>query len=278
MTHGHPCGCCEPNGGLLGAGLDAVTRELGRAGFAALWQGRRLDPESLLPGSAGAADALEMLLARGRAEVDANGRVAGIHGLTLNAGRHRFEHDRGTHHTWCAFDAVGIPAALGMTAVAHSDCPTCGARIEVRLSDGVPEDSAALIWLPSGPGENLRADFCAAADLYCSVEHLEARVADNLTPGRMTDLAGAARLGWDTWADVRDLELDQARATVSRPTYAHEMARLLRWAAALYVLFAVVGRLVEGMGGVRCGCAPNCWCKRPVLSTFRWAFPYGHRG
>lgn len=46
---------------------------------------------------------------------------------------------------------------------------------------------------------------------------------------------------------------------------------------ALYLLFALIGRFVEGMGAVRCECRPDCWCKRPVLSTFRWVFPRGHR-
>ena len=46
--------------------------------------------------------------------------------------------------------------------------------------------------------------------------------------------------------------------------------------AGLYVLFAVMGRFVEGMGAVHCGCAMTCWCKRPVLSLFRWVFPWGH--
>ena len=54
--------------------------------------------------------------------------------------------------------------------------------------------------------------------------------------------------------------------------------RLLLRLAAVYLLFAVIGRFVEGMGAVECGCAGNCWCKRPILSTFRWVFPYRHRG
>ena len=53
--------------------------------------------------------------------------------------------------------------------------------------------------------------------------------------------------------------------------------RLLGRLLALYLLFAVIGRFVEGMGAVECGCHPECWCKRPVLSTFRWVFPVGHR-
>jgi hypothetical protein len=46
---------------------------------------------------------------------------------------------------------------------------------------------------------------------------------------------------------------------------------------SLYLLFAVIGRFVEGMGAARCGCDATCWCKKPVLSTFRWVFPFGHK-
>jgi len=54
--------------------------------------------------------------------------------------------------------------------------------------------------------------------------------------------------------------------------------RFATLALGLYLLFAVIGRVTEKMGLVECGCAPDCWCKRPVLSLFRWAFPYGHHG
>jgi hypothetical protein len=55
------------------------------------------------------------------------------------------------------------------------------------------------------------------------------------------------------------------------------MKRLLLRLVGVYLLFAVIGRFVEGMGAVECGCSPDCWCKRPGLSLFRWVFPYGHR-
>ncbi|MBA3338308.1 MAG: hypothetical protein H0T54_00865 [Geodermatophilaceae bacterium] len=45
----------------------------------------------------------------------------------------------------------------------------------------------------------------------------------------------------------------------------------------LYLLVAVIGRVLERLGVRSCGCSADCWCKRPGLSTFRWAFPYGHR-
>lgn len=46
--------------------------------------------------------------------------------------------------------------------------------------------------------------------------------------------------------------------------------------AVLYLAVALTNRLAEGLGMRRCGCAEDCWCRRPVLSTFRWVFPYGH--
>jgi len=54
------------------------------------------------------------------------------------------------------------------------------------------------------------------------------------------------------------------------------MKRAVRWGLGLYVLCAVVGRLVEGMGVVRCRCADDCWCRRPGLGAFRWVLPLGH--
>lgn len=68
-----------------------------------------------------------------------------------------------------------------------------------------------------------------------------------------------------------------ARRT-SRRGYAEPMRRLGRRVLCLYVLFAVIGRFVEAMGAVCCECADTCWCHRPVLSTFRWVFPFGHTG
>ncbi len=53
--------------------------------------------------------------------------------------------------------------------------------------------------------------------------------------------------------------------------------RLVLSALGLYLLFAVIGRFVEGMGAVQCDCRSSCWRKPPVLSTFRWVFRFQHR-
>lgn len=54
------------------------------------------------------------------------------------------------------------------------------------------------------------------------------------------------------------------------------MKRILLKVGQLYLLFALIGRFVEQLGAVQCGCDASCWCKKPVLSTFRWVFPVGH--
>ena len=54
------------------------------------------------------------------------------------------------------------------------------------------------------------------------------------------------------------------------------MKRVIAVVVSIYVLFAVIGRFVERMGAAECGCDATCWCKKPVLSTFRWVFPFGH--
>jgi hypothetical protein len=56
------------------------------------------------------------------------------------------------------------------------------------------------------------------------------------------------------------------------------MRRVLIPVLALYLLAALIGRVSEKRGRSVCGCDLDCWCKKPVLSVFRWVFPFGHRG
>ena len=44
-----------------------------------------------------------------------------------------------------------------------------------------------------------------------------------------------------------------------------------------YLVLAVVTRMREAAGRVTYACDPDCWCKKPGLSLFRWVFPRGHR-
>ena len=43
-----------------------------------------------------------------------------------------------------------------------------------------------------------------------------------------------------------------------------------------YVVLALVSRAKEAAGLMTCSCYPDCWCKKPGLSLFRWVFPRYH--
>jgi hypothetical protein len=48
-------------------------------------------------------------------------------------------------------------------------------------------------------------------------------------------------------------------------------------AGGVYLALAALGHAREHSGSATCECRPECWCKRPGLSVFRWVFPFGHR-
>jgi hypothetical protein len=54
------------------------------------------------------------------------------------------------------------------------------------------------------------------------------------------------------------------------------MKRGLRLLVIGYAIAGLVGLALERAGMYECGCAPDCWCKRPGLSLFRWVFPRFH--
>ena len=192
---------------LLTEGLDSLALEIVAKGFSALWHFEARRPHELAYADPHRIDeAITTLVARGRCQLDSEGRLVGIHGLTLTSRHHHFLHEGRTHHTWCAFDTVGIPAALEIDATAITNCPTCRRQLRVQLTAGVPIDSDRLaLWLPAPNGDHLMTSFCANADLYCSVEHLKQRIDTKVNLGEITDLIQAATLGRYTWSDIANL-------------------------------------------------------------------------
>jgi hypothetical protein len=43
-----------------------------------------------------------------------------------------------------------------------------------------------------------------------------------------------------------------------------------------YVMLALYYRAREAAGFMTCDCYPDCWCRKPGLSIFRWVFPRYH--
>jgi hypothetical protein len=56
------------------------------------------------------------------------------------------------------------------------------------------------------------------------------------------------------------------------------MKRFILAVAIGYVVLGLITRGMEAAGAYECGCDPECWCKKPGLSLFRWVFPRWHKG
>ncbi|HSE07253.1 MAG TPA: organomercurial lyase [Nocardioidaceae bacterium] len=132
------------------------------------------------------------------------GPVVAAGGLSVAPARHQLLLDGRAFWTWCAFDGIGIPAALGIDAVLETRCPTCGEHIQVSVVDGQPPlDSPVVGWLPGRACANVQDDFCPEANLFCSDAHLaswRATVGEPL--GTAASLPDLAETGRQVWSDL----------------------------------------------------------------------------
>ncbi|MBI3977755.1 MAG: hypothetical protein HY331_06175 [Chloroflexi bacterium] len=89
---------------------------------------------------------VERLVERGTLAREGD-RIVGAYGLSLRPARHRLIlYDR-PFAAWCAFDTIGIPAALEQDALVESACVHCGAPIVVTIRGGVPLGGEAIrLW------------------------------------------------------------------------------------------------------------------------------------
>jgi alkylmercury lyase len=66
-------------------------------------------------------------------------RILGSWGLSSLPTTHKLCIRGRTLHTWCALDAVGIPAALGEDAGIVSQCHHCGVPVKIEMVNGQVE-------------------------------------------------------------------------------------------------------------------------------------------
>lgn len=64
------------------------------------------------------------------------GPVVGSWGLTLVPTSYRLKMLGRAYYTWCAEDAVGIPAALSVNATVNSSCFGCGQEVAIAIRRG----------------------------------------------------------------------------------------------------------------------------------------------
>lgn len=116
-------------------------------------------------------------------ERDDDDSIIGIVGLSQNPNwAHRFEVNRNSLRTWCAWDTLFIPLLLNDTAKVESESPVSKRTIRVTVSpDGVMETSpreavVSVVVLENGPVgsvEEAWAKFCHQVYFFASRQEAE---------------------------------------------------------------------------------------------------------
>lgn len=221
MTSPDACACddcrSDPRPVFLEGG-DELAKELREVAFGLLLATRQPVEASMLAALTGSDvskvdTALDGLARAGRIDRDDRGRVLGSAGLTIADGPHGLEVDGHLFRTWCAFDALGIPAALAADGRVDTACGVCGRTITVDVHSGQPDpDQSPRLWFSEG-GADMRADFCTPTVLLCSEEHAAEWGRRQPAGGRALTLADAADLGARNWASAAAAALRMGTAT-----------------------------------------------------------------
>lgn len=148
--------------------------------------------------------AARLVASVGMAEV-IDDHIVGIDGLTTRETTHRLLVNDVALWTWCAYDIVGIAAALRVDATGTTACGYCGETIYVVTREGQPDESSAVGWMPNVSCSNVMTEFCPSALLFCSRSHLdEWRKPRPDDVGQALDMESLVELGRSNWGPLVD--------------------------------------------------------------------------
>lgn len=203
------------NDALAGIRSLSVNEEAARvrsAGFRLLLEtGSRVEPADL-------ADAVGIDVARvrqaiakatGRVEIDGDGRLLGIAGLTITPTSHEITIGDRRRWTWCALDAVGILGALESTGTIRSTDPRTGEEVRIEFVCGRAEGDATMFLLGGSGGGNVRQNWCPNVNFFATRESAQAWVADRDLNGDVVAVADIADEAATMWRPVVDPSSDQ---------------------------------------------------------------------
>ena len=151
-------------------------------------------------GPASAQSTLDQMIERGMAILEGDELVA-IDGLSNRPTQHQMRLGDDVLFTWCAADAIGIPAALGEDGEVVTACPHCAAEIVVSIRVGIPEaNEDLLLWLPTASCSHVVTQFCPDVNFFCNRDHVEAWRSQAGEPvGETLNADEAAELGRQWW-------------------------------------------------------------------------------
>ncbi len=185
------------------------VRAMRAAGFRLLLEeGRPIEVEEWAA-AAGIEDAamrelMESPRLEGRVQLDDDGRLLGIAGLTVEPSRHQLDIDGTIRWTWCALDAVGILGALGADGTVRSTDPRSGDPVEIPFTGGKPGGDTTLFILGGYDGGNVVEDWCPLVNFFATRDAAEAWVEAEGLEGDIVTVGQIASDATDMWRPVVD--------------------------------------------------------------------------
>jgi len=187
--------------------MPEATLAVRRAAFRQLLSGRAPALEEVAA-EAGLAyettrEAIDLVASVGMAEID-EGTITGMDGLTTRRTRHQLVVGGVGMWAWCAYDIVGIAAALVADAVGSTQCGGCGRGIDVVIWKGRLDGGTGVVgWLPDASCSNVMVEFCPSALLFCSRSHLDQwRAREGIGSGAALDVESLAERGRSDWRQL----------------------------------------------------------------------------
>ena len=197
----------------LGSGPTFEHTLLATAFRLLLADGRPLSQARLAEALAGDPAQVARTLARldqhGRLRRTPGGAVTGSHGLSVTPTSHQLllEQEQGRERrywTWCAWDAVGILAALGASGRVHSASPSSGQPIAIDFVDGMlanADQGLAVFFADTDccSSGSVIDQWCPLVNFFEHAQAAQAWAAEHGVRGTTVPLAEATRLGKDAW-------------------------------------------------------------------------------
>lgn len=155
-------------------------------------------------GATSAQSTLDEMVEGGMAILQGDELVA-IDGLSTRPTKHRMRLGNDALFTWCAADAIGIPAALGEDGQVVTVCPHCSTEIVVSIDAGVPDaHEDILLWLPTASCSHVVTQFCPDVNLFCNRAQLDSWRSQAGEPvGETLSANEAAELGRQWWGYLK---------------------------------------------------------------------------
>lgn len=191
--------------GSRGSAADETFLPIDRFVFQGLLYAGRPVPLRDVSRLAGTAADAWLVTNRSRISSTAAGAIVGFRGISMDRTPHTIHAGPRTRHVWCAFDALGVMAALRADGKVASTDPETGRRIEIDFCRGRPFHPAAVVFVPrrSKPDECRHVrDWCRHVNFFESDSTALAWAAAKAVEGDLRTLEGVAIEAVESWRSL----------------------------------------------------------------------------